>query len=201
MTFAPSMSKGSLSRGRFMVFPAFSRTFLGELSPPAGCGGGSSPFPTFTPRWGLPAHPVAPSASVAQPSIAGHARRPGRSSPRMVWDTWRPILRELGLCPKGATEVHHADPPDKQEPVVWSLLPALLAGLLRHGRRKGHAIPQHLVDTPHQHACHHQPGDLLPPTLLDSLARRAITWQVPDPHRGLDQVVPQVPIRPPTPDV
>src|ERR1700684_292019 len=61
------------------------------------------------------------SARMVHPSIAGRKRF--RLRPMMVWETWRPILRELGPGPNGVCEAHHANPPDFQEPVILEQAP------------------------------------------------------------------------------
>src|SRR5947209_8488878 len=189
------MSRGGLSTDTSMVFPGRKPVCPGQRPGRPPRLGGSAPGASQLLAAALGYSTVSRDASVAHPSIAGPGRRSRRPGPMMVWDTWRPILRELGLSPNGVTEVRHAGPPDIREVLLALAAPPLPQGG-RAPRRKRHTVLEDLVHAPQQHPGHHQPADLLPPPPRHPLVGRPVARQVPRPHRGLDQVVPQVAVRP-----
>src|SRR5207245_2812056 len=143
-----------------MVFPGRKPVCPGQRPGRPPRLGGSAPGASQLLAAALGYSTVSRDASVAHPSIAGPGRRSRRPGPMMVWDTWRPILRELGLSPNGVTEVRHAGPPDIRGSWLSTAVPPLPRGRGRC-RRERHAVLEDLVNTPQQHPGHHQPADLL----------------------------------------
>src|SRR5947209_5923568 len=175
---APSMSRGGLSTDTSMVFPGRKPVCPGQRPGRPPRLGGSAPGASQLLAAALGYSTVSRDASVAHPSIAGPGRRSRRPGPMMVWDTWRPILRELGLSPNGVTEVRHAGPPDIREVLLALAAPPLPQGG-RAPRRKRHTVLEDLVHAPQQHPGHHQPADLLPPPPRHPLVGRPVARPPP----------------------
>src|SRR5260370_27885089 len=108
------------------------------------------------------------------------------------------MLREWGRSPNGANEARPANPLDVRDP--WLSLWSFSHLARRRSRLEGDAIAQYLVDASQQQPCHHNASDLLPPPFRRAFVGSPVTRDLPRPHRGFDQVVPQVLVRAATAD-